>query len=222
MSNKPLSRRTFLQGSGVMIALPFLEAMIPSFARAAAMQPKRFISVWAGTCMGSGTYSLPSSTGPLGAVLPPAFQSLAAIRQHLLYVSGLDFPVHTLTPTEPGSAQNGQHGFTLAPCLAGISSHDSMPIAVGGQTADQYAAAVLGVGTKFPSIQARVQAMVYNGTRPSPLGTMSARSTAGGLNALDPIASPLQLYNMLFSGFTPPAQTPAPTATPMPTPVPTA
>jgi hypothetical protein len=34
-TRRPLSRRRFLQGAGIALSLPFLESMIPSFARAA-------------------------------------------------------------------------------------------------------------------------------------------------------------------------------------------
>src|SRR5688572_28753426 len=34
-TRRPLSRRTFLKGTGVALALPFLDSMMPSFARAA-------------------------------------------------------------------------------------------------------------------------------------------------------------------------------------------
>ncbi len=41
---KSLDRRTFLQGTGVAVALPFLGAMVPSltaFAQTAANRPRR-------------------------------------------------------------------------------------------------------------------------------------------------------------------------------------
>lgn len=41
-----VSRRTFLKGAGVTMALPMLDSMIPAFATpAAATQPKRFVSI---------------------------------------------------------------------------------------------------------------------------------------------------------------------------------
>jgi hypothetical protein len=43
-----LSRRTFLRGAGVTLMLPWLEAMIPSFARgavASARPPRRFVGI---------------------------------------------------------------------------------------------------------------------------------------------------------------------------------
>jgi hypothetical protein len=40
-----LSRRTFLSGAGVAIALPWLDAMTPAFANAAAQIPRRFVAI---------------------------------------------------------------------------------------------------------------------------------------------------------------------------------
>lgn len=43
---KSVSRRTFLKGAGVTLALPWLDSMLPAFAApTAATQPKRFVSV---------------------------------------------------------------------------------------------------------------------------------------------------------------------------------
>ena len=49
-SKKHVSRRTFLRGSGVALALPWLDAMLPAFATraqaaAATAPPKRFVAV---------------------------------------------------------------------------------------------------------------------------------------------------------------------------------
>lgn len=47
--NPPLDRRTFLRGAGVSLALPWLECMSPSSARAAETDPpKRFVALYVG------------------------------------------------------------------------------------------------------------------------------------------------------------------------------
>ena len=44
--SKNVSRRTFLKGAGVSMALPWLDSMLPAFAApAAATQPRRFVSI---------------------------------------------------------------------------------------------------------------------------------------------------------------------------------
>ena len=63
---KHLSRRTFLRGTGTMVALPFLEAMAPAQTptrRTAAVPRTRFASFYVphGATMDKWT---PSTTGP--------------------------------------------------------------------------------------------------------------------------------------------------------------
>ena len=41
LTRKSLERRTFLRGVGVTLALPFLDAMIPAFSKAAVSAPAR-------------------------------------------------------------------------------------------------------------------------------------------------------------------------------------
>ena len=43
---KPLSRRRFLQGTGVALALPWLETLAPAIARAQAAERRRYISLY--------------------------------------------------------------------------------------------------------------------------------------------------------------------------------
>jgi hypothetical protein len=52
-TRQPLSRRTFLRGTGIALALPFLDTMLPSFTRAATAssplapnaKPRRFFAI---------------------------------------------------------------------------------------------------------------------------------------------------------------------------------
>ena len=47
-TTRPLPRRTFLKGAGISLALPMLDAMLPSFARAATTDvqpPRRFVGM---------------------------------------------------------------------------------------------------------------------------------------------------------------------------------
>src|SRR5579862_7256990 len=84
-----LSRRTFLHGAGAMLALPFLEAMLPRTARAAAMTkaPLRMgiFTVTGGTVLESWK---PSAEGALGE-LPSILRPLEFAKNDLLLLSGL-------------------------------------------------------------------------------------------------------------------------------------
>ena len=49
ITRKHLSRRTFLQGAGATLALPFLESMVPALTPlrlTAATPARRFVGIW--------------------------------------------------------------------------------------------------------------------------------------------------------------------------------
>jgi hypothetical protein len=198
-----ISRRSLLRGAGgFLVGLPFLEAMTPKRAHAAPGPIRRFVTTFCGTVVGNDTLSNPGAYGALPATLPASWRGLESVRQHVSIVSNLTIPVYNngTTPTAPASSYNKQHGTTPAPMLAGVTSVDTMPIMVGGQTADQYAAIGLGAGSKLPSLQVRTQLFPYTGSNKNINGTMSARVANGQLLALPPVASPAQLYSLLFAG----------------------
>ena len=88
---KPLARRTMLRGMGTMMALPFLEAMMPA-AKAAdiAARPKRLQIFYTPNGMMMETFR-PTSQGP-GLVLPPTLEPLAPHRHYVSVISGLGHP----------------------------------------------------------------------------------------------------------------------------------
>lgn len=200
MSTKPLSRRTFLRGAGgVMIGIPFLEAMMPSLAWAATSSPTRLVAVYGGTPTYVGRNGLPP-VGALGSTLNSAFSSLASVRQHVTLLSNTSIPKYFdgTTPTAPGSHVSQQHGTAPAPLLAGVTSHKTKSMMYQCHTVDQVFADAKGSGTPFKSLQARVQSagFGYGDNK----GEVSARYENGVTNVFSPIVSPLQLYNKLFSG----------------------
>ena len=198
---KPLSRRTMLRGlGGALVGLPFLEAMLPKLLFAANPPAKRFVTAFCGTVIGNDTYSNPGPYGALPATLPASWKGLEAVRQHVAIISNLNIPVYNATTpaTAPASAYNMQHGTTPATTLAGVTSREAMPVLVNGQTADQYAAAGLGAGSKLASIQVRTQLFSYTGSNKNHNGIMSARIANGQLLALPPVVSPAQMFALLF------------------------
>lgn len=235
---KALSRRTFLRGSGgIMVALPFLDAMIPAFASAQTAKTKRFITVVGGTVCGHTGYN-PVTVGPLGT-LGLSWSAMQNIKDKISLVSNQKLETWNEALGQsymPGASHAGQHGFTIAPMLAGIGSYDAQQIQCSGTTAkrqgsetvDQIVAKLIAQGTRFESLQIKCQAQVYNGQAGvGNNGVISAKKSASGImTALPPVVSPLALYNMLFASGVPtmtPTPTPAPTATPKPgaTPAPT-
>src|SRR5690348_9803005 len=87
----PLSRRTFLRGAGVCLALPLLEAMLPARAAAAeAAVPRRLVAVE--TNMGIlPQFFFPEKAGT-GYALTPYLEKLAKLRERITVFSGVSHP----------------------------------------------------------------------------------------------------------------------------------
>lgn len=86
-----LSRRAMLRGLGTLVALPVLDAMAPSMARAQAQAPtRRFLSFYVPNGMHMAAFT-PSTEGVLAAAnLPRILQPLAPHLPHVTVVSGLE------------------------------------------------------------------------------------------------------------------------------------
>ena len=84
-----ISRRTFLRGAGVTLALPLLEAMIPLRA-AAALPPRRMICI--NTTLGLHTPNLFPATAGKDYVLTPYLEAIQDFRKEFTIISGLSHP----------------------------------------------------------------------------------------------------------------------------------
>src|SRR6266446_3349639 len=93
--NRSLSRRTFLRGAGVTVALPLLEVMLPAFSTAATRAalgkvPRRMVAVE--TNMGiMPQFFFPEQAGRDFA-LTPYLERLAKHRQNFTVFSGVSHP----------------------------------------------------------------------------------------------------------------------------------
>src|SRR4051794_38848571 len=88
VTRKALQRRTFLRGIGATLALPFLDAMVPAFSRAAATAPARrlgFYYIPNGAVMDQWT---PAAQGA-GFEITPILKPLAPFRDQLTVLTGL-------------------------------------------------------------------------------------------------------------------------------------
>ena len=104
-----ISRRTFLKGSGVAIALPLLESMIP-IARAEAAAPKRLVYVFAN--IGVEMSAWLGSAANL-STLSPTLAPLAPYKSHLLLLNGMD--------SKPCESQGGgDHASAAGGYLTGV------------------------------------------------------------------------------------------------------
>jgi hypothetical protein len=145
VTRKYLPRRSFLQGAGAAIALPFLDAMMPAFAPAAATKaPVRmaFVYVPNGIIMNQWT---PATDGR-SFEFPRILKALEPFREDLLVLTGL---AHR---TGEGSA--GDHARAAATFLTGVSPKrtTSADIEVG-ISVDQVAAQAVGEKTRLRSLE---------------------------------------------------------------------
>ncbi|MEY2879139.1 MAG: hypothetical protein RLZZ15_1519 [Verrucomicrobiota bacterium] len=152
MSTPPtLPRRTFLRGLGTAVALPVLDAMLPSSARAATAAarafPKRLAWIYVpnGANMADWT---PATTGPAYA-LPSTLEPLAAHRASLTVVSGLA----NKQGDELGDG-GGAHARASASFLTGVHPRKTAGADIkAGISVDQIAANQIGDATRLPSLE---------------------------------------------------------------------
>src|SRR3954466_2809311 len=148
ITRKHLSRRTFLQGAGATLALPFLESMIPAMtAQAAANSGTRlaFVYVPHGAIMDRWTPKTEGTDFEFSPILKP----LEPFRQYVNVVSGLGHKaadstaVHSLSPTT---------------WLSGVRPKPTQGVdAFAGVTADQIAAQYIGQETVLPSMEIAIE-----------------------------------------------------------------
>ena len=141
-----LSRRTFLRGVGVSLALPLLDAMVPALKSQGVGAPvRRFGAIYTPHGM-LQSHWVPAATGPnfeFSTILKP----LEAYRDRLTLVTGL-----TGGPT----VLNGGHAVAPASYLTGnVQPHQTEAAAdvENAVTIDQVIARSIGRDTPFPSLE---------------------------------------------------------------------
>ena len=152
ITKKHLSRRTFLQGTGVTLALPLLESMVPAataLAQSAATPKTRMGCIYIphGATMDKWT---PATEGT-GFQFSEILQPLEAFRDRVNIVSDLAHqPVAPWTGEDTGGAEN--HVRAAAVFLSGAHPVKKNEAFVG-TTVDQIAAQHVGQDTPLPSIE---------------------------------------------------------------------
>ncbi|AUX27250.1 hypothetical protein SOCEGT47_078340 [Sorangium cellulosum] len=118
---RPLSRRTFLRGaSGVALALPFLDAMRPSRARAQpAPSPRRIMFVFQAN--GDQTAKRFSAAGETSFELGEFLAPLEPYREDLVFINKLHKRFYNL-PEDERADNHQQGGSSLAPWKSGTGS----------------------------------------------------------------------------------------------------
>ena len=142
-----LPRRTFLRGVGASLALPLLDAMVPSFtaiAKTAANPAPRFGAVFVpnGAIMDQWTPAAPGS----GFELTPILKPLERFKSSLVVVSNL-------TRANPGVVE-GDHAISASGWLTGVYPKRTEAEDIrAGTTIDQIIAQQIGQDTPFPSLE---------------------------------------------------------------------
>lgn len=156
-----LSRRTFLRGAGVAIALPLLDAMGPlkalagespeAAAAGAAVPPVRmgFLYFPNGAWMDSW---IPKAGGT-DFELPYSLSPLEGAKQDILVLSGLD---------KAASHEGDGHYAKTANFLTGahVNKTTGKDISAGGTSVDQLAAQAVGDNTPLPSLELGIDPVV--------------------------------------------------------------
>ncbi len=134
----PLSRRAFLRGVGVTVALPFLDAMRPAFSREnPAAVPRRMVAIE--TNMGIlPQFFFPDQAG-VDYKLSPYLERLAAHRKQMTVFSGVSLPGVT-------------GGHASERCFLTGTPHPERGGFRNGVSLDQYAAELIGNQTRYPSL----------------------------------------------------------------------
>ena len=147
-----LSRRTFLRGMGVSMALPFLESMVPAatpFAQTAAKAGTRLGCIYVphGATMDKWTPDAEGTAFTFSDILQP----LAPFRDRVNVISDLSHP-----QAYGGGSATANHNRSAATFLSGAHA-EAGPQARLGVTVDQFAAQHIGQGTPLPSLELTIE-----------------------------------------------------------------
>ena len=147
LTKRAIPRRALLRGMGAAVALPLLDAMVPSataLAQTAAVPRRRFGAVFIpnGAIVEQWT---PTATG-VGFELSPILKPIERFKQSLVVVSNL-------TRANPGVVE-GDHAISAAGWLTGVyPKRTEAEDVLAGTTIDQTVAAQIGQDTPFPSLE---------------------------------------------------------------------
>ena len=160
ITRQPLSRRAVLKGAGVTIALPLLEAMMPTrgfAAQARAPRPRLVAIEMVHGSAGATAIGLqknlwsPAETGAAFDLSPSVLSPLEAYRRHITIISNTDVRnAEAFTPPEIG----GDHFRSAAVFLTQAHPRQTQGSDLqAGTSLDQLVAQKFGQETPIPSMQ---------------------------------------------------------------------
>jgi hypothetical protein len=154
VTKKHLPRRTFLRGAlGSVVALPFLDAMIPALSAQTAGRPFRFGAIY----VPNGIYPQqwhPDTPGS-GFEFKPIMQPLEPYRSHLVTISGMKAP-------DGNPDMGGVHMGASAAWLNGVgpvTDQAKYTVVRSKKTIDQYIADAIAEDTPLHSLQVGTEDM---------------------------------------------------------------
>jgi hypothetical protein len=160
-TRRALSRRRFLQGAGIALSLPFLESMIPTFARAApsssplapGARPRRMLAICNNLGL-LGDQFFPKASGR-DYELSPYLKLLEAHRNDFSVFSGVSHP-------------NVDGGHPADVCFLTAAPHPGSSSFRNTISLDQHIAEQIGTLTRFPSltlgVNMRTRSLSWTGT----------------------------------------------------------
>jgi hypothetical protein len=152
ITKKHLSRRTFLRGMGVTVALPLLESMVPAatpLTQTAARSRNRLGCIYFphGATMDKWTPAGEGADFEFSEILQP----FKPFREQVLVISDLSHP-----QAYGGGSATSNHTRSAAAFLSGAQAKTG-PQAYLGITLDQLAAQKIGQDTALPSIELGIE-----------------------------------------------------------------
>ena len=157
ITKRHLSRRTFLRGVGVTVALPLLDSMVPAqtpLAKTAATPKSRFCGIYVphGATMDKWTPAQEGTGFEFSEILKP----LEKFRDRVNVVTNLAHPL----AGGVGSDAGADHARSAAVFLSG--AHPEKGSVHAGVTIDQVLAEHIGQDTPLPSIELAIEEVGLN------------------------------------------------------------
>lgn len=193
MARFSISRRHLLKGVGtVAIGLPWLEAMLPTQARAQSTSAaKRFIAVYqpGGTVLDRWRPTGSETDFSLSPILEP----LAAVKDHVLVVDGVDMK----------SAVGEQHQAGIVALLTGTAQSGANSMYASGPSLDQVIANVASSGKARKSLEVAVRwATGKSHGNLHPINSLNFADD-GRASPISPRIDPVQVWEALFGNIEP-------------------
>jgi hypothetical protein len=187
------SRRAFLGGAGAAITLPLLPSLLGARgARADSAPPVR--AVW--WFIPNGVHMpafRPEAFGP-GYVTPRMLAPLDGLQDHLHVLTGLS----NLAGVDDRAGDHARGTAAFLTCVT--PAHEGVSL---GVSVDQVAAAAVGGGTAFPSLQLGYEASISAGQCDSGYACAYSHniSWASPTTPLPKMTDPRSVFDRLFAGF---------------------